>query len=55
MGAEQAAAFNRHFDITEAGNFEGKNIPNLLGSDPEDRSFDSLLEPVNLISKYPLT
>ena len=46
LGLEQGEAFNRHFDITETGNFEGKNIPNLLHSNPEDRSFDSLLETV---------
>lgn len=31
---EQGDAFNRHFDISEVGNFEGKNIPNLLKSEP---------------------
>lgn len=46
LGPEQGEAFNRHFDITEAGNFEGKNIPNLLHSDPADHSFDGLLETV---------
>lgn len=46
LGPEQGEAFNRHFDITKAGNFEGKNIPNLLHSDPADRSFDGLLETV---------
>ena len=46
LGPEQGDAFNRHFDITDTGNFEGKSIPNLLHSDPEDRSFDSLLETV---------
>lgn len=46
LGPEQGEAFNRHFDITDAGNFEGKNIPNLLHSDPADRSFDGLLETV---------
>lgn len=46
LGPEQGEAFNRHFDITDAGNFEGKSIPNLLHSDPEDRSFDGLLERV---------
>jgi len=46
LGPEQGEAFNRQFDITEIGNFEGKNIPNLLHSAPEDRSFDSLLEKV---------
>ena len=46
LGPEEGGAFNRHFDITEAGNFEGKSIPNLLRSDPEDRRFDALLETV---------
>lgn len=46
LGPERGEAFNRHFDITDAGNFEGKNIPNLLHSDPGDRTLDSLLETV---------
>jgi len=46
LGQEKGAEFNRHFDITGAGNFEGKSIPNLLHSDPEERSFDGLLEEV---------
>lgn len=46
LGPEQGEAFNRHFDITDAGNFEGKNIPNLLRSDPADRFFDGLIETV---------
>ena len=29
LGAEDGAAFCRHFDITARGNFEGKNIPNI--------------------------
>lgn len=43
LGGAEGARFNRHFDISEAGNFEGKNIPNLLGSDPANRSFEPLL------------
>lgn len=46
LGPDKGGAFNRHFDITDAGNFEGKNIPNLLHGDPADRSFDGLLERV---------
>lgn len=46
LGTERGESFNQHFDITKAGNFEGKSIPNLLHSSPEDRSFDSLLEKV---------
>ncbi|MCI8442011.1 MAG: thioredoxin domain-containing protein [Provencibacterium sp.] len=51
LGPEQGRAFNQHFDIGAAGNFEGKNIPNLLQSDPKDRSFDPLLEQVDAYRK----
>ena len=51
LGPEQGAAFCRHFDITDTGNFEGKSIPNLLHSDPEDSSFDGLLERVRQYRK----
>lgn len=40
LGHEDGTRFNRHFDITDKGNFEGKNIPNLLKSDPLDKSFE---------------
>ncbi|MBR5616331.1 MAG: thioredoxin domain-containing protein [Clostridia bacterium] len=40
LGSEDGMRFNRHFDVTEKGNFEGKNIPNLLKSDPSDKSFE---------------
>ena len=43
LGQENGGAFNRHFDITRTGNFEGKNIPNLLKSDPLDESFEPFL------------
>lgn len=43
LGQEVGQAFSRHYGITTAGHFEGKNIPNLLGSDPENRSFESFL------------
>ena len=33
LGEERGVAFNRKYDITEEGNFEGKSIPNLLKSD----------------------
>ncbi len=32
LGAEDAAFFASNYDITDAGNFEGLNIPNRLGS-----------------------
>ena len=43
LGKENGRRFNRRFDITEEGNFEGKNIPNLLGSDTFDKSFEPFL------------
>ncbi len=43
LGVEDGSRFNRHYDITDAGNFEGKSIPNLLGSDPSDKSFEPIL------------
>ncbi len=43
LGTEDGARFHRHFDITDAGNFEGKNIPNLLKSVPSDKSFEAFL------------
>ena len=47
LGDKDGEAFNRHFDISEEGNFEGKNIPNLLQSDPADKSFAAFLPPLD--------
>ncbi|MBR2894698.1 MAG: thioredoxin domain-containing protein [Oscillospiraceae bacterium] len=44
LGQQEGEAFCRHFDITEGGNFEGKNIPNLLNSDHENSCSDKVLE-----------
>jgi len=43
LGKKEGKAFCHHFDITPSGNFEGKSIPNLLHSDPEDKSFEPFL------------
>ena len=43
LGQEMGAAFNLRFDITPAGNFERKNIPNLLRSGVQHDSFDEVL------------
>ena len=51
LGEKDGEAFNRHFDISNIGNFEGKNIPNLLSSDPADRSFDTFLPQLVLYRK----
>ncbi len=56
LGQDDGEKFNRHFDITDKGNFEGKNIPNLLNSSPEDNSFEGFLPKLNDYRKkrYPL-
>lgn len=49
LGKEDGAYFNRYFNITESGNFEGKNIPNRLGSpdfDHEDKRIQALIPKV---------
>ncbi len=46
LGEKNSTSFCRHFDITECGNFEGKSIPNLLHSDPEEKSFEPFLEKI---------
>ncbi len=40
LGKTDGEKFNRHFDITPTGNFEGKSIPNLLNSDITNKSFE---------------
>ena len=49
LGNEDGKRFNRHYDITDAGNFEGKNIPNLLKSDTSDKTLEPFL---SLLEKY---
>lgn len=51
LGDEDGKGFNRHYDITETGNFEGKNIPNLLKSDPLDKSFEPFLSVLDVYRK----
>jgi uncharacterized protein YyaL (SSP411 family) len=43
LGEKIGGRFNRHFDITKAGNFEGANIPNLLKSNPFNRALEPYL------------
>ena len=56
LGQDKGNAFNRRFDISSSGNFAGKNIPNLLNSDPEDKSLDCVVEELWKYRKkrYPL-
>ncbi|SIS65627.1 hypothetical protein SAMN05421799_102217 [Alicyclobacillus vulcanalis] len=34
LGREDGELYNAFYDITEAGNFEGANVPNAIGQDP---------------------
>lgn len=43
LGEDIGRKFNEHFDISVSGNFEGMNIPNLLKSDVDDKTFDDFL------------
>lgn len=43
LGEEAGKMFNQYFDITEPGNFDGKNIPNLLQNSVIDSTFDIFL------------
>jgi len=46
LGQQESEDFCRHFDISESGNFEGKNIPNRLKSDYQKTYSDEVLERV---------
>ncbi|MCI8416019.1 MAG: thioredoxin domain-containing protein [Lachnospiraceae bacterium] len=39
LGEERGKEFCQFYDITQEGNFEGKNIPNRLGQVPQERPF----------------
>ena len=43
LGADDAALFARHYDVTEAGNFEGHNILNRLHREPTDGATEARL------------
>ena len=49
LGEEKGKEFNRHFDITEKGNFECKSIPNLLKTQYITRDFSNAC---SVIKKY---
>ncbi len=51
LGKEDGKRFMRHFDITDAGNFEGRSIPNLLKSDPQRKEFEPFLPALNSYRK----
>lgn len=43
LGGEVGEEFNRYYDITDQGNFEGKNIPNLLKHSGLRQDFERFL------------
>lgn len=51
LGEKQGRAFNRYFDITQEGNFEGKSIPNLLKNKDIDESMDACLRQIYIYRK----
>ncbi len=56
LGKDRGELFNRHFDISVSGNFEGKNIPNLLHGSSTEESFDDCLPMLRQYrrNRYPL-
>lgn len=46
LGPERGRKFNLYFDISQRGNFQGKNIPNLLGSGGNDDGNRDIVESV---------
>ena len=52
LGCDDGDRFNRHFDITDSGKFEGMNIPNLLKSDPHETAFDAFLPMIENYRKH---
>ena len=51
LGEEAGKEFNQYFDITKEGNFEGKNIPNLLTVNLLDKKFDVYLPVIYMYRK----
>ena len=54
LGEQAGMEFNQYFDITEKGNFEGKNIPNLLHKDGihKDMTREELDEHRKIVYEY---
>ncbi len=44
LGKDEGELFNRHFDISDSGNFEGKSIPNLLHGNCREFLFEDSLQ-----------
>lgn len=54
LGGEDGRYFCRYFGITEAGNFEGASIPNLLENEAYDKTDDRIMSMLPKIYEYRL-
>lgn len=52
LGEKRGKEFNRYFDITEKGNFEGANIPNLLQNEKALQSEKLSQQDVSAVYEY---
>lgn len=52
LGQEDGDRFCRWYDVTARGNFEGKNIPNLLGNDSFEQDSLELADMRERLSQY---
>jgi uncharacterized protein YyaL (SSP411 family) len=55
LGEEDGDYFNNHFNITKRGNFEGKNILNLINNDDYYETYDKIESMIEKIYNYRLT
>lgn len=51
LGENDGLAFIKKFGITRKGNFEGKNIPNMLANEKVDEDYDFIINKVYLYRK----
>ena len=52
LGEEKVSFFNQYYDITEKGNFEGRNIPNLLKNEAYDETSEEMNSLKEKIQEY---
>lgn len=52
LGEEDAAYFNRYFDISNKGNFEGSSIPNLIKNDSYREMDQRIMEMIPKVYDY---
>lgn len=52
LGEEDGTYFNKYFDITEVGNFEGRNIPNLINNNDYNEQNNRIDEISEKILEY---